>query len=672
MKKRITAIGLCCFAAALSAVADEFTGYRKVDREEAREIKAFDNPDFEDVSKYGTVGRHVEYGRFGFNGNGGVRLRPYERKLSHRFPLKARLEKGRRYIFSADVRTHGKTFVQIACDCYHLKPRRYASGHGAWGPSAKDIGDGWRHMELDFVAKADSDTLDYVFMAHCFVQNDGDAASPDNWIDVDNIAIREDVPKWYFCNTWPTHNRIHKEEGRVRCHTWFFGAYLEKGAEPVYALRLGKPDGTPLAQKTVRADAKGVMTADFGPLAYTGPVKLAATLYDRARRLEFATKTLDLSVEPRPAKGFTCTENGIVLRDGRPYMPLGFYSGLAHPRDYTEAEVEKHLKMMQEAGFNVMMDYSTYLLPTGSKRMDWYYGLCRKYGIDVLNDDFKVADDYEKMVRNLPRYRARAEHVVKYPSIIGFYIMDEGSESHVKPLTVLRRMLNEVAPDKIVNVCNIMRPAPYLPIADIQGGDCYPINGGKSSMLMPAHTRVKAMKDCAPAAIWWAPQAYNWASSVRGALKDPQLYRTAERGREATADEMLAVALCNAADGVTGFFFYSHFDIFRCPVKEWIPKRWENMCEVGRVIKGLEPFIMSGRTIVDVPHVDKADPVRVAAMTDGKGAWRVIVCGLGRNHETSFTLPAAYGRLKPTRGAVTREGDRYVYRGKEFTCDLLR
>ena len=80
---------------------------------------------------------------------------------------------------------------------------------------------------------------------------------------------------------------------------------------------------------------------------------------------------------------------------------------------------------------------------------------------------------------------------------------------------------------------------------------------------------------------------------------------------------------------------------------------------------------MSGCPIVDVPHKDAKGQTRVAAMTDGKGAWRVIIVGLEDDHETRFTLPAEYGELKSRCGFVTREGGEYVFRAKEYSCDLL-
>jgi hypothetical protein len=269
----------------------------------------------------------------------------------------------------------------------------------------------------------------------------------------------------------------------------------------------------------------------------------------------------------------------------------------------------------------------------------------------------------------MPKFRERARDLVRYPALIGFYTMDEGSESFVPPLTKIRRMLNEVAPSHMVNICNIMRAAPYLPIADIQGGDHYPVNI-KGLGLMNCHNRVKAMNDCAPAAIWWAPQAYNWASMVRGALNDAELYRRS--GREPTENEMFAVAILNASDGATGFFFYSHFDIFRCPIKEWIPLRWQRACNVGRIIKDMEPFIMSGVPVAELPHRDAKDPVRVVAFTDGAGRKRVAVIGLGREHETRFSLPASFGKLNAIYGLTEEKDGEYLFKAKEYSADLLK
>jgi hypothetical protein len=51
---------------------------------------------------------------------------------------------------------------------------------------------------------------------------------------------------------------------------------------------------------------------------------------------------------------------------------------------------------------------------------------------------------------------------------------------------------------------------------------------------------------------------------------------------------------------------------------------------------------------------------------------RVIVYGLTRDNECRFNLPKAFGKMDSSCGNVRREGDMYVYSGREFTCDILK
>ena len=141
-------IGIITLAAALTGFAGEFDGYGKMVLEEAVDIGAFENPTFDDVSKYGKSGIGEIGAGFGFNGNGGLRIHPNGKTFSYRFPLKARLEKGKRYIFSADVRGHGKAWGKAVMDAMFVNPRKYASGCGAWHTNVSPLSDGWMHQEV--------------------------------------------------------------------------------------------------------------------------------------------------------------------------------------------------------------------------------------------------------------------------------------------------------------------------------------------------------------------------------------------------------------------------------------------------------------------------------------------------------------------------------------------
>ena len=647
---------------------DEFKGWEKKIVAESVDIGAFANGSFEDASDKTQVKAHGELGRWGVNGGGGLRISDIKGNFGYTLTLKAPLKKGVRYICSADVRPHGKAFGRLAMDGYFKNPRKSAPNSSAWHTNYGEPENGWLHETIEVVPVFEPDNMDYRFMIYCGLERGG-VPGPENYVDVDNIKIESAAPKWYFCNVWPVHNQIYADEGRIRINSSFYGEFFGEGAKPVYACRIVTEGGETLGERVATPDENGSFTLDFGKLGYAGKARLEATLYDRAARQERGSRTLDLTVlVPDRGKRLFVKENGVVLKDGKPFMPLGFYTGLADPKKHDLKSVEEHLKRMHEAGFDATMDYSCYLL--NGKRRDDFYALYDKYGMWMLADDFKVWINDPKFDEKFPGWEKRAKDLTKYPSIIGFYTMDENPEEAVPRLARLRRMLNEVAPGRMVNICNIARPEPYLPACDIPGGDNYPVGPRKGSALYETHRRVSTMKKCSdPAPIWWAPQCYNWARMTKGAVTNAALYR--KSGREPTYEESLSVALCNVADGVTGFFFYAYFDLIECPVAEWRESRWQSMCEIAKVLRRLEPFIMSGERIVGLPHEDRKDQTIVKALSDGKGRRRVIVCGLGQQHETAFAIPADFGDLKPLLGNAKKENGRWVFRGKDFSCDLF-
>ena len=81
---------------------------------------------------------------------------------------------------------------------------------------------------------------------------------------------------------------------------------------------------------------------------------------------------------------------------------------------------------------------------------------------------------------------------------------------------------------------------------------------------------------------------------------------------------------------------------------------------------------MSGEKKVEIAHADRKEASRVQLLTDGKGHRRVLVIGLYRDHETAFTLPAEYGgRFRSRFGFTKFEDGQWVFRAKDFTCDIL-
>jgi hypothetical protein len=119
---------------------------------------------------------------------------------------------------------------------------------------------------------------------------------------------------------------------------------------------------------------------------------------------------------------------------------------------------------------------------------------------------------------------------------------------------------------------------------------------------------------------------------------------------------MLSVALLQASWGARGFIFYMWDDLFRGPYPERYEIRKQAMLRNIRKLRALEPFIMSGEMIEVLPRKDIKGRTRVVKMSDGKGAWRVIVIGLGVDNEATFTLP---------------DGRAHTFKGGEFSCEIL-
>ena len=96
-------------------------------------------------------------------------------------------------------------------------------------------------------------------------------------------------------------------------------------------------------------------------------------------------------------------------------------------------------------------------------------------------------------------------------------------------------------------------------------------------------------------------------------------------------------------------------DLFRGPRPELFEGRKQAMLRNIRKLKDLEPYIMSGRPIVELKCTDAKGRTRAVALEDGEGRKKVLVIGLGMDNECSFTHP---------------NGERQKFSGGEFSCAI--
>ncbi len=647
---------------------EDFSGFKKAERKASAPIKAFANPEFEDRSAFGKVDGHLEIApAFGYNGTAGGRLWARQKVLYYPFTTSVPLVPGRKYRFSYMAKSHawGATTVE-----WELL-RGGKKVDSALGPICTDVGDGWTKRELVIAPRTPQQPGDESRILVISTQRGRESISDpeQNYVDIDNFVLREDVPDWHLANTWPTHNRVFGDSGNVRFCTFFKGAYIPLGGDPVYDVKLVSADGQVVSRRRIEGIREGSFTARLGRFSYSGPAKLVVSLYDRRNRIFAGERSIDveaMSSCPRSCGEVSIDEGGVAWLDGKRFMPLGFYAKFADEKLYPDLDDE--LKRFAGMGFNCVIDYCTEKLKTKESR-DRYYGLMQKYGIKVFPVDF-MGDgcaSESQWAERMSGVERRAKELAEYPAVIGWYTMDEAGEDKIPQLDRTRRLLNRATPGKVTLPCNILDPEPFVGVGDVQSGDRYPI--GRSPNLLDMHRYVSRCEACRPAAAWHAPQMYNWVTQNRAAVTNEALWRAG--GREPKENEALSVALEYAVHGVNGFFFYSWFDIVRCPVKEVVDERWRIAASLAREMKALEPFITSGKGIEHLPHRDVKGSHHVALFTAPNGRKCVVVIGLDSDNEVEFSLPSGLSVLKSRHGNARYENGKWRFAGKEFSCDIL-
>ena len=665
LKNHACGIAALALAATCAFAGDrEWEGYRLVERGEPKSVEGLENPDFELVSKYGKwPGRDAEIGRYGYNGNGGIRIWPRGKTTVFTFPFKGRLEKGREYRFIGSFKRHGKLHCSYIWESY-LKGK-YLKGQ--WNVSYGNLEDGWQTCEYVFSPSTDDPAVEHRFFLYITVPKDSKPETfDDTYVDCDNLTLTEATPSWKICNTWPMHNAVYNEEGRVRFYSSFVGEFFEPNAKPFYRVELLDASGRRLAEKLCRDD-NGVFTAALGKIDYSGAGRLAVHLYDRANRIAYGSREIEVDVGPTfvPAKNRAfIDEKGRVLVNGRPFMPIGFWSGFAYPDKWPLDALDREMKKYSEAGFNAICEYGGYAIVRNDKHRDAFFGILEKYGIKYIGGEFLF---------NGGRFKQEIVDKYKnYPAIISWLLSEEVNEDKVPLLAAHRRAVNKAMPGILACNCNIFAPDVFLPGNELLFGDFYPYHNPES-VLKGCDTSLKRIEDCHGAASWSSPQCYNWNWKLRG---KPGFTKERFMDGEPNEEQKLAVALLMVQRSITGFFFYSYLDMLRFPdglegLESLPAERWEHMKRIAKVLKDLEPFIMSGQGIEEIPVENAKDEARVVALSDGRGGRRVIAVGLGLDHSTSFTLPKGFGKPKSLRGRVVEKDGKCVFTGPNFACDVL-
>jgi hypothetical protein len=145
-----------------------------------------------------------------------------------------------------------------------------------------------------------------------------------------------------------------------------------------------------------------------------------------------------------------------------------------------------------------------------------------------------------------------------------------------------------------------------------------------------------------------------------------------------------------AARGAKGFIFYAGYllaatdDVFYSPNRKRIKnapapqteadfqRRWADLCRVGAVLRGLEPFLLADNPAPEVKVDTEKGEVVAREFRDADGNVRIIIAGVGPGESSAVITTTAPMPLKSVFGKCAAiGGNKYRFTGTGICSDIL-
>lgn len=406
---------------------------------------------------------------------------------------------------------------------------------------------------------------------------------------------------------------------------------------------------------------------------------LKATLLDQKNKLILLSTEAPLFVRDVPdIPGKIVMEpDGRMLRDGKPFLPVGVYLGY-HEQDDTE-----QLQKIKDAGFNCLeglfFSIAT-LVPPQATEAERLKAACRELarnGLGVL-----VAIKYQ-----LPGHVARREkmdnvtgleNVTRYivdsmkaePNVLGWYVSDENPIDEIPSICKLRETISEQDPWHPTMTLTD-RPGHFLHFAasgDYIMHDSYPVGmgnykDGPVQSMTDTRLALDEVKKVGTPFVW-VPQIFPWGSSWK---KLPNRYPTEV--------EMRSMALIGAIYDAKAYFFYSYHHCFYYSEKltpGYADTHWKNVKNAVAVINDLSPYFLSREKAPQAVVKQQGGPVVLARAFVSEGKTAVVITADGPGEASAEITVSGKGGLK-SRFGRTQEIAPGIYKfiGLHIDSDVL-
>lgn len=447
---------------------------------------------------------------------------------------------------------------------------------GAW----LDSFSAWQTKRLTFSLPQES-TIDIV----------GELKNPGT-VRFDNITLEEctsEIPPLEICLDLPFAfgNAAFPEHEAV---TTLSGILVSDLPVNVYRLEL--------AGQSAEVKSSGRITAFTLPRPLpVGKYPLTATARD-ANGAQLAAAALDFQVyPPSPHRQITFRQDRVMLVDGKPFFPLGFWSVRG------DLPLAEKLKRMAAAGFNVGK--------CGANQID-AFAEAGVMAIPSVPSKLPEFNDPQQKELWRSHFTKMHEPTMAHPAVIGYFNIDEpawGGKPY-QPIQEAYRFIRELDPYRPVFLNEAPRGKvedlrPYALASDAYGVDIYPIPSPNSHSELPDKmmTSVGKYTDICEEVtwnrkpIWMTLQGFAWRQWNEPPNNQNLVYPNHAENR--------FMAYNAIVHGATGLFYWGF---------NWGLENWDFIAELGRTIRELNDMstVLTSPTVA--PTALAADNTAIAIL----------------------------------------------------------
>jgi hypothetical protein len=391
------------------------------------------------------------------------------------------------------------------------------------------------------------------------------------------------------------------------------------------------------------------------------------------RHLRARAEALVTVTDPRarPANATSISANRLLMVDGKPFFPIGFYilstltTVFPADRPYQWQGGEQYpdyylpiLDRLSKSHFNCVIDYGS--AAGGIEQARAFMDAAQERGIHTI---FSVKDlmkgaFWEIYTKNLPTKDLREANRLlvrtfrEHPSLIAWYINDEvfTPDAWQGAVDVFRdtRETDPWHPTYAVHY-DYKGLGTYRSACDVIGTDPYTLSGDIGFTARSWHDARQIIGTTQP--FWAVVQCFGAGYETSNPAET----------REPTYDEERAATLAAVAEGATGIIYYCWHSLERSP------RFAERFAELDRIAAEVQSLL----PVIALP--DAADPILVAKGADvsvlskqGAGRLHALVVSTSRSdQEVVLELPRA-----PRSVEVAGTGERLRASGRLLTLDL--